>query len=126
MWIPTVVGVAMGSGNFGSEAAALAVPITGIAAFFMPGIISTLMSKDSVASEYFARAPLSVKALKVIEICPVEGSSQHRTDFVMCPYHGEKFISSTACASETRCGTMCHSPAYEKAAVAAPRTRMAA
>jgi len=113
MWIPTIIGIAMGSGHFGGEVAALAVPITGIAAFFLPAIISNFMSADGVAREYFARAPASVKSLNVLQLCPIENATHHRTDFVLCPFHGNKFISSTACASEKSCGTMCHRPAYE-------------
>lgn len=107
MWIPTVVGVLMGSGYVGSEVAALAVPITGLAAFFMPAIIVSMMSPDSVVRQFYARVPASTKSLSVIQVCPIEKTSQHRSDFVLCPYHGEQFISSTACASEKNCGTQC-------------------
>jgi hypothetical protein len=103
----------MGSGNFGPDAAALAVPVTGIAAFFLPAIIASLMRPDSVIRQYFARAPESVAGLKVIEVCPIEGRPQHRSDFVLCPYHGNKFISSTACASEKGCAAMCHKPGFD-------------
>ena len=110
MWIPTVIGVIMGSGSFGGEAAALAVPITGIAAFFMPAIIASMMNPDNVVRQYYARAPASTKSMDVIALCPIRKHTQHRTDFVLCPYHDGKFISSTACASEKNCGTQCHSP----------------
>lgn len=110
MWIPTVIGVIMGSGSFGGEAAALAVPITGIMAFFMPVIIASMMNPDNVVRQYYARAPASIKSMSVMELCPIEKMDHHRTDFVLCPFHGEKFISSTACASEKNCGTQCHSP----------------
>lgn len=110
MWIPTVIGVIMGSGRFGGEAAALAVPITGVAAFFLPAIIASMMNPDNVVRQYYARAPASTKSLNVIELCPIRKHPQHRTDFVLCPYHDGKFISSTACASEKNCGTQCHSP----------------
>ena len=108
MWIPTVVGVAMGSGSFGPAVAALAVPVTGLAAFFLPALISLAMNRDAVAREYFARAPVSPKSLDVIAMCPIEGTQQHRSDFVVCPYHDNRFISSTACAAERNCKTMCH------------------
>lgn len=110
MWIPTVIGVAMGSGHFGAEAAALAVPLMGVAAFFMPVLVARTMSPDNVVRQYYARAPASTRQLQVIEVCPVEKTRQHRSDFVLCPYHGDKFISSTACASEKNCGTQCHRP----------------
>lgn len=108
MWCPTVVGVIMGSGSLGPKVAALAVPITGVAAFFLPGLLALLMRREFVVRQYFARPPVSVKNLAEIAHCPINGSLQHRTDFVMCPYHDEKFISSTACASERNCKTLCH------------------
>lgn len=108
MWLPTIVGVAMGSGSFGVEAAALAVPVTGFAAFFLPALVALAMTRDAAVREYFARAPVSPRALEVIAICPVEGTRHHRSDFVVCPFHGNRFISSTACAAERRCKTMCH------------------
>ena len=108
MWLPTIVGVAMGSGSFGPKVAALAVPITGVAAFLLPWLLARTMTVASVMDEYFARAPVSPRSLDVMHTCPVEGTRHHRTDFVVCPYHDGAFISSTACASERRCGTMCH------------------
>jgi cytosine permease len=108
MWVPTVVGVIMGSGTFGPQVSALAVPVTGVAAFFMPAIIASMMSRESVVRQFFARAPVPTKSLSVIHICPIENKPQHRSDFVLCPYHKNQFISSTACATEKNCGTMCH------------------
>lgn len=108
MWLPTGVGVVMGSGSLGAEAAALAVPLSGIAAFFMPALIARGMPPAQVVRQYFARAPVSTRALADITTCPIEGTTQYRTDFVQCPYHGDVFISSTACAAEKRCGTRCH------------------
>lgn len=108
MWIPTVIGVIMGSGAFGAETAALAVPITGIAAFLLPAIIVSMMSRDSAVRQFYVRVPAETRSLSVIQICPIERKSQHRSDFVLCPYHGGQFISSTACASEKHCGTQCH------------------
>jgi cytosine permease len=109
MWLPTIIGVAMGSGYFGPEVAALAVPVTGLAAFILPAVIASCMRPDAVVSQYFARAPVSTKSLNVTAQCPIEKTVQHRSDFVLCPYHGGAFISSTACAAEKKCGTQCHS-----------------
>jgi cytosine permease len=108
MWVPTVVGVIMGSGKFGPETAALAVPLTGIAAFFLPTIIVSLMNSENVLRQFYARAPVTTKSLSVIHLCPIEKKTQHRSDFILCPYHKGQFISSTACATEKNCGTMCH------------------
>jgi hypothetical protein len=111
MWIPTAAGVAVASGVFGAEAAALAVPVTGVMAFLMPALVSLVMTREAVAREYFARAPVAPRSLGVIATCPIEGTRQHRSDFVLCPYYENKFISSTACASERNCKTMCHAAA---------------
>jgi len=108
MWVPTIVGVAMGSGFFGPQISALAVPVTGVAAFLMPAIIVSMMSRESVVRQFFARAPLPTRSLSVIHICPIEKKPHHRSDFILCPYHNNQFISSTACATEKNCGTMCH------------------
>lgn len=109
MWIPTAIGVVMASGGFGAEAVALAVPVTGLLAFFFPLLMSLCMSDESVLRQYFARAPVSTKELEVMHICPIERTAHHRTDFVLCPHHDNQFISSTACASEKHCGARCQS-----------------
>ncbi len=109
MWVPTVVGVAMATGQFGPVAAALAVPLTGAAAFFLPWLLASLMSPDAVLKQYLSRVPESTKSLPELALCPIEGARHHRTDFVLCPFHGDKFISSTACAAEKSCGLRCQS-----------------
>jgi len=110
MWVPTLFGVLMGSGAFGPEVAALAVPVTGIAAFLLPALIAQAMKPEDVVRQFYARAPASVKSLPVMNTCPVENAAQHRSDFVLCPFHDNQFISSTACAAEKRCGARCHRP----------------
>jgi cytosine permease len=108
MWIPTVIGVAMGSGHFGQAVQALAVPLAGIAAFFLPAIISNMMSKESVFAQYFARVPASTAALPVEHACGNCGHTFHKSDYVLCPHYGGKFICSNCCATEKECGTKCH------------------
>lgn len=108
MWVPTAAGVAMGSGLFGFKVQALAVPLSGIAAFLMPLVVSRMMSSKSVIEQYFARIPESVAALSEEHECDVCSHSFHRSDFVLCPFHGGKFICSNCCAAEKACGNMCH------------------
>ena len=122
MWVPTVVGVAMGSGFFGVKVQALAVPLSGAAAFLMPTLVSRMMSRTSVIDQYFARIPESVAALSEEHQCDVCTHSFHRSDFVLCPYHGGKFICSNCCAAEKSCGTMCHTESI----VSAPASRKGA
>src|SRR5690606_30022423 len=93
MWVPTVIGVVMGSGRFGAEAAALAVPVTGILAFLLPAIIAAFMSEEGVVRQYYARAPAPTRKLDEMMVCPIEKIAHHRSDFVLCPYHGNQFIS---------------------------------
>ncbi|MDB6083620.1 MAG: cytosine permease, partial [Gammaproteobacteria bacterium] len=108
MWLPTSIGVVMGSGKFGTQAQALSVPLAGVAAFFMPACISGFMSRRSVISQYFARIPESVAALETVHECPLCREPLHRSDFVLCPFHGGKFICSRCCATDASCQTVCH------------------
>ncbi|CAN7466798.1 hypothetical protein LJR029_000709 [Caballeronia sp. LjRoot29] len=122
MWVPTVVGVVMGSGFFGVKVQALAVPLSGAAAFLMPTLVSRMMSRKSVIDQYFARIPESVAALSEEHQCDVCTHSFHGSDFVLCPYHGGKFICSNCCAAEKSRGTMCHTESI----VSAPASRKGA
>lgn len=107
MWIPTAIGVVLGSGSLGVEAAALAVPLTGLAAFLMPSLVASTMGPQEVVKAYFPRVPVGVRHLPEMVRCPIEKVEHHRSDFVQCPYHGNQFISSTACAAERGCQQMC-------------------
>jgi purine-cytosine permease-like protein len=108
MWVPTVVGVAMGSGQFGQEVQALAVPLTGIAAFFMPVVLSHMMSRETLFKQYFARVPASTESLKTEYKCVSCSGIFHKSDFVSCPFHQDQFICSNCCATEKACATQCH------------------
>lgn len=116
MWLPTAMGVAMGSGLFGVKVQALAVPLSGIAAFVMPLFVSRAMSREGVVKQYFARIPASVGTLAEEHQCDVCSHTFHRSDFVLCPFHGGKFICSNCCAAEKACANMCHT----ESVVAAP------
>lgn len=108
MWIPTIVGVVMGSGGLGADMQALAVPVTGVAALAMPGLIGALMSRQSVLAQYFARIPAHVGSLQEIQACGRCGEAFHRSDFVLCPFHKGTFICSGCCAAEQSCNLVCH------------------
>jgi cytosine permease len=113
MWLPTLVGVLMGSGMFGLEVQALSVPVAGVAAFFMPVIVANLMSKELVLKQYFARIPLANTNLGVSteheHKCIECNHSFHKSDFVLCPFKNNTYICSNCCASEKHCGLVCHS-----------------
>lgn len=108
MWLPTAVGIVMGSGKYGPQIQALAVPLTGAAAFLMPAIVSSLLSKQRVLAQYFARIPQSVAGLQAVSECSLCGEAFHRSDFVLCPFHKGKYICSRCCATESGCKLMCH------------------
>ena len=108
MWLPTAIGVVMGSGKLGPQAQALAVPLTGIAAFLMPAMISALLPQRRVLAQYFARIPESVAGLKEVFECSLCREAFHRSDFLLCPFHKGTFICSHCCATEGGCKTMCH------------------
>lgn len=109
MWVPTSIGVVMGSGKFGAPIQALAVPLTGIAAFLLPAVISSLLTKSAVLTQYFARIPHSVASLGEVHKCALCAETFHRSDFVLCPFHKGTFICSSCCATERNCKTLCHS-----------------
>ncbi|TAL75503.1 MAG: hypothetical protein EPN76_15005 [Burkholderiaceae bacterium] len=108
MWVPTIVGVVMGSGYFGQGIQAAAVPLTGIVAFFLPAVISNTMSREAVFKQYFARVPASTAQLAMNYKCVKCGGMFHRSDFVSCPFQSGKFICSNCCSTEKACGTVCH------------------
>ena len=108
MWLPTIVGVVMGSGRLGTDMQALAVPITGVAALAMPGLISIWLSRQSVLAQYFARIPARVASLQETHTCGRCGETFHRSDFVLCPFHNNVYICSGCCATESRCNLVCH------------------
>ena len=115
MWLPTIVGVVMGSGRLGTDMQALAVPVTGVAALAMPGLIAAVMSRQSVLRQYFARIPASVASLQELHACGRCGEAFHRSDFVLCPFHNGAYICSGCCAAEHHCNLVCHAPSRQQA-----------
>lgn len=119
MWVPTIIGLIMGSGAFGVEVQALAVPLTGIASFFMPIIIANMMSKESVLRQYFARIPtkfMGAETAAAEHKCGICNHSYHKSDFITCPFHSNTYICSHCCASEKQCGTICHTEVHSAVA----------
>ncbi len=108
MWLPTIAGVVMGSGRLGTDMQVLAVPVTGVAALVMPGLIGALLSRNRVVAQYFARIPARVAGLQEIHACGRCGESFHRSDFVLCPFNNGAYICSGCCAAEHRCKLVCH------------------
>jgi len=108
MWLPTIVGVVMGSGRLGTDMQALAVPVTGVAALAMPGLIGAWLSRQSVLAQYFARIPSRVASLQEMHTCGRCAEAFHRSDFVLCPFHNDVYICSGCCAAEQRCHLVCH------------------
>lgn len=108
MWLPTVVGVVMGSGAFGVSVQALAVPVTGFISFLMPVLVARAMTPQRVIDQYFARIPESVASLDEEHRCDSCSHTFHRSDFVLCPFHGGKFICSNCCSAEKSCANVCH------------------
>ena len=41
--------------------------------------------------------------------CAVDGTTEHRSDFVVCPFHKGQWISSAASATEIKYKKMCQS-----------------
>ncbi len=109
MWGPAAAGILMASGWFGPRVYALAVPFAGIAAFFLPMLISAFMPRAAVVAQYFVRVPAGVGGLQETCECVLCRKTFHRSDFVMCPFHRGAFICSGCCATEQRCDAMCHS-----------------
>jgi cytosine permease len=108
MWLPTGVGVVMASGKLGTDAQALAVPVTGLAALLLPGLLAAMLHRRAVAAQYFARIPARVGHLPEMHTCARCAQTLHRSDFVLCPFHANTYICSGCCASEPRCNLLCH------------------
>jgi purine-cytosine permease-like protein len=108
MWLPTTAGIVMASGRLGTDLQVLAVPVTGVAALILPGLIAATMSRKSVVAQYFARVPARVTSLPELYTCSRCSESFHRSDFVQCPFHAGAFICSGCCAAEQHCNLMCH------------------
>lgn len=108
MWLPTASGVVMASGQLGADAQALAVPLTGLAALLLPGVLATMLNRGAVLTQYFARIPARVAHLPEMPTCKRCKETFHRSDFVLCPFHANAYICSGCCASEQRCNLLCH------------------
>lgn len=117
MWFPTIIGILMGTGIFGVKIQVLAVPLTGILSFFLPIIISNLMSRERLLKQYFGRIPepmpVTADMAEAEYTCRICSRFYHKSDFVYCPFHGGAYICSTCCASEKNCKLMCQKQSCE-------------
>lgn len=104
---PTILGLAGVIGLFGDSFKATAVPVTFVGSFFLPAILAMLLGKEKVVRQYFARIPEIPESDSDMMDCAITGETLHRSDFVLCPFHNNTWISSKACASESNCGKMC-------------------
>lgn len=110
LWLPTAIGILLGSGAIGADAKTWAVPASGMLSFMMPLFMSIGRSQQWVLSQYFSRVPVTVSSLDDEHSCPVCHESHHRSDYVMCPFHQSVHICSSCCAVEKHCHEMCHAP----------------
>lgn len=105
----TVVGFLMGSGLLGTNGAALSAPVTAVGSFVAPWIIAKALrhDPDALTEKYLARSVVSAPREPEVRECPVSQEKAHRSDFVLCPFHGDQWISSYSCLDERNCKTMC-------------------
>ena len=108
----SALGIAGVSGVLGSHFKAIAVLVILVISFFLPTIIAGFLGKERVVHQYFARIPEIPPSESDEMKCPITGDTNHRSDFVLCPFHDNTWISSKACATESNCGKMCQSDRY--------------
>lgn len=111
MVIPAILGIISILGRLGMAMASVAVLLTFVLSFVLPAIIASMMSREQVTKQYFARIPEIPTQGSVTMDCEKTGETYHKSDFVHCPFHKEVWISSIACATEAGCGKVCQSPA---------------
>jgi len=104
---PVILGLAGLFGVLGDSFKGAAVVATLFIAFLLPAIIAKWLGKEKVIRQYFARIPEIPPSDSDTMNCAITGETQHRSDFVLCPFHNNTWISSKACASESSCGKVC-------------------
>ena len=107
MWVPVAISCVMASGVFGRAGHALAVPFSIVVPFVLPSVIASVLGPEKLARAYLRRS-IAVPPVELDEIsCVVCSKHYHRSDFALCPFHGDGWICSSCCMAETRCNTMC-------------------
>lgn len=115
MLFPAILGLLGTFGLFGGFFQAGSVLITLVISFFLPTVMVWLTGKDKVARQYFARIPEIPPNDSETLTCKITGETNHRSDFVLCPYYNDAWISSLACATESNCSKICQRSAVPQA-----------
>lgn len=105
--IPIIIGMMATIGVWGDVLKASSVFVSLLLAFIFPIIIATVLGKEKTIQQYFKRIPEVPTVEADTMTCFVTGETEHKSDFVLCPFHDNNWISSTACATETKCNKMC-------------------
>ncbi len=107
MWVPVAVACVMGSGVFGRESHALAVPFSIVVPFLLPGVVAATLGQERLTHAYLRRSVEVPPAAEETLACVVCRKRFHRSDFALCPFHQNQWICSSCCMAEVRCQTMC-------------------
>jgi hypothetical protein len=107
--VPILIGVIATLGGFGTVLKSLAVFVTLILAYVLPIVIASILGPEKTVNQYFGRLPQIPSAEGETMTCAVSGATGHKSDFVLCPFHENRWISSTACATEMKCNKVCQS-----------------
>jgi cytosine permease len=105
--IPIIIGMMATLGVWGDELRASSVFVSLLLAFIFPVVLATVLGKEKTVQQYFKRIPVVPIVETDTLTCFVTGQTEHKSDFVLCPFHGDNWISSTTCATETKCNKMC-------------------
>lgn len=117
MTLPIIFGMLATFGVLGEALRALSVFVTLILSFVLPLVIATILGKEKTVRQYFKRLPDVPNSKDELMTCSVIGTTEHKSDFVLCPFHDGKWISSTACATELKCKKICQTSSIPSAAV---------
>lgn len=107
--VPIALGVIATVGGFGTVLQSLAVFFTLILSFVSPLIIASILGEEKTVKQYFSRLPVIPDVKSETMTCAASGETGHKSDFVLCPFHHNSWISSTTCATEMKCNKMCQS-----------------
>jgi len=105
--VSIIIGLLATIGVWGEAFRAMAVFISLFLAFILPIAIASLLGRERVVKQYFTRIPEIPDTDSDTMTCFVTKKVQHKSDFVLCPFHDDNWIASTTCAMEDKCGKMC-------------------
>ena len=105
--VPIFIGILATMGVWGDAFMASSVFVSLLLAFIFPVVLALVLGKERTIQQYFKRIP----EIPIVETetmtCFVTAETEHKSDFVLCPFHGDNWISSKACATETKCNKVC-------------------